>query len=252
MHALFGERVGDRFAVAVATEVTDGDVHPCRVAPAMLHDRQIRVAGRRWAMTDEVHGVDTLRLTGGIPQSSTGDSTGHGAIDWPLAGVGDVVITSEPGVPIAIWAADCAPIVLFGAAGTTVGVHAGWRGLAAGILDLAIDAFDALGDRPLVAVLGPVIHPCCYEFGETDLRRVAEGAAVEPERVAARTSDGAPALDVPATVGSVLERRGVRLAATGSCTGCGGDWFSHRRRGDSGRHALVAWTRSPRDDEPRW
>jgi copper oxidase (laccase) domain-containing protein len=239
VQALYRQRVGGRLAVAVATEVSDGDVHPRRVDPAVLIERQIRVARHRWVMLREAHGVEVIHI---------GATASPDADGWPLAGVGDVLVTAEPDVPIAIWAADCAPIAIFGAAGTTVGIHAGWRGLAAGIIDVGIAQLAALGEQPVVAVLGPVIHPCCYEFGDDDLCLVARGIAVDPEHIAGRTADGALALDVPAAVRSALERRGVAVVGTGSCTGCGGRWFSHRCRRDEGRHALVAWTQVPQQD----
>lgn len=233
MQSLYRDRVGGRLAVAVATEVIDGDVHPRRVDPATLIGRQARVTPYPWVMAREVHGTGVIRV---------GDTLSPGSVGWPLAGVADLLVTADPDVPIAIWAADCAPVALFGTAGSTVGIHAGWRGLAAGIIDRGVAELTARDERPAVAVLGPVIHPCCYEFGVDDLGLVADGIAVEPESIAGRTADGALALDVPAAVRAALERRGVPVAAAGSCTGCSGRWFSHRRRRDAGRHALVAWT----------
>ena len=252
MQSLYRQQVGRRLAVAVATEVSDGDVHPRRVDPAVLIERQIRVARHRWVMVREVHGVEAIRVGAATSPDLNGPGTnGPGRNGWPLAGVGDVLVTAEPDVPIAIWAADCAPIAIFGATGTTVGIHAGWRGLAAGIIDVGIAQLADRGERPVVAVLGPVIHPCCYEFGDDDLRLVARGIAVDPEHIAGRTAQGALALDVPAAVRSALERRGVAVVATGSCTGCSDRWFSHRRRRDEGRHALVAWTQVPQQDTGR-
>lgn len=239
---LYRRRVGGRLAVAVATEVSDGDVHPRRVDPATLIERQTRVAPHPWVMIREVHGVEVVR----VGAAASPDSDG-----WPSAGVGDVLVTAMPDVPIAIWAADCAPIAVFGADGTMVGIHAGWRGLAAGIIDVGIAEFAARGERPVVAVLGPVIHPCCYEFGDDDLRLVARGIAVEPDQITGRTAGGALALDVPTAVRSALERRGVAVVSTGSCTGCNDRWFSHRHRRDEGRHALVAWTRVARHGPTR-
>lgn len=237
MRTLYRERVGARVAVAVCTDAVDGDVHPLHVEPATLLDRQRRTTGRPWTMLDEVHGTDVHEV------DAAADPTAAGGVPaWPLAGVGDVLLTGQARTPLAIWAADCAPIALFGSGGTTAVLHAGWKGLAAGVVDVALDAVERRGDTVVVAVLGPVIHPCCYEFGRADLRRVADALGVAPDRLTATTAAGSTALDVPGVVHLALARRGVSLAAIGPCTGCGGALFSHRCRGDLGRHALVAWT----------
>ncbi|MDX2382375.1 MAG: polyphenol oxidase family protein [Acidimicrobiia bacterium] len=225
---LYRRPIGGRVAVVIATERADGDVHPERVARRTLAERQERVAPSRWVMVDQVHGTTVHQVTGDTPR-------------WPLADAGDIIVASSPGVPIAIWAADCAPIVLFGERGTMVAIHAGWRGLAAGVVDVALAQFVERNELPLIAVLGPVVHPCCYEFGRGDLRAVADGVHTDLDQISGRTSDGAVALDVPAAVRAALRHSGPELAAVGPCTGCGGRWFSHRRRGDLGRHALVAW-----------
>jgi purine-nucleoside/S-methyl-5'-thioadenosine phosphorylase / adenosine deaminase len=232
VQTLFRGPVGERIAVVVATDADDGDFHPGRVDADDLRRRQLRVTSDRWTMVDEVHGIAV--------HSADADTVRPSA--WPLAGAGDVIVTSRLGSPIAIWAADCAPVALFGHRGTTIVIHAGWRGLAAGILDVGLATLADRGDAAQLAVLGPVIHPCCYEFGLDDLRSVARSLGVEPDEIAGRARSGARALDVPAAVAVGLRGGGVELAVTGPCTGCGGRWFSHRCRGDLGRHALVAWS----------
>jgi polyphenol oxidase len=218
-------------AVVVASERDDGDLNPEKVEAEVLTARQEAITGRRWAMLDEVHGVKVHRvgaLTAGV-----------------VAGRGDVIVTAAPDVHLAVWAADCAPLVFVGASGTTVMAHAGWRGLAMGIVDVAVDVLHHCDEAVEVAVLGPAIHACCYEFGDDDLRTVAEGAGVPPHLIRGRTSGGAPALDVPAAVRGALQRHGVELDVAGPCTGCDGSWFSHRVRRDEGRHAVIAWTEAP-------
>lgn len=232
MQTLFRGLVGERVAVAVATEVDDGDLHPGRVDAEELLARQLRTTGDRWTMVDEVHGTEV----------HAADRPHLEPAPWPLSAAGDVIVTSRRDSPIAIWAADCAPIALFGHRGTTVVIHAGWRGLATGVLDVGLATLAERGDRADVAVLGPVIHPCCYEFGRADLRSVAGSLGVGPDEILGRTSWGTPALDVPAAVAAGLRAGGVDLAVIGPCTGCAGHWFSHRCRGDLGRHALVAWS----------
>ncbi len=211
----------------VATERIDGDMHPARVHPDVLDVRQNTVAGSRWTTVDQIHGRTVHR-------ASTADV-------WPCAGIGDVIVSERTGRPVAIWAADCAPIVLFGTTGLVVGAHAGWRGLAGGVIDAAVDAVVDAGDVVAVAVVGPIIHPCCYEFNVDDIGLVASGVRCTPAEITGRTAAGELALDAPSAVCAALERRGIAVAVVGDCTGCTDRWFSHRARNEPGRHAVVAW-----------
>ncbi|MEM9517403.1 MAG: polyphenol oxidase family protein [Actinomycetota bacterium] len=206
----------------------DGDVHPLRTPPVLLSARQLASTGRRWTMLDQRHGVEVVHIDPGSGEHST---------NAQVLPIGDIALVERPGTAIAVWAADCAPVMLFGARGRVAGVHAGWRGLASGVLDVALDALD---DDVVRAVLGPVIHPCCYAFGPDDLARVGVGAGVDADRLAGWTSDGELALDVPAAITGALARRGVPMTQVGECTSCSGRYFSHRR-GDAERHAVVGW-----------
>jgi copper oxidase (laccase) domain-containing protein len=231
---LLRRRVDGRVAVAVVTECSDGDVHPELVAPDTLHRRQLTLSGRPWVMLDEVHGVEVVAVDALEP------------VSWPLAGTGDVLVADRSDAPLAVWAADCAPIALFGANGTSrVVAHAGWRGLAAGVIDVAVDSVEATGTEVAHAVLGPCIHPCCYEFGATEFDQVAAGVGGPTDRLTGSTRWGTRSLDVPAAVAAGLARRGVALDVIGTCTGCDRRFRSHRRRGDAGRHALVVWFEDP-------
>jgi len=77
----------------------------------------------------------------------------------------DAVVSAEAGVRVAVVTADCVPILLASDDGRAVAaIHAGWRGLAAGVVEAGAERLAALaGGRPLVAVIGPHIGPCCYE-----------------------------------------------------------------------------------------
>jgi copper oxidase (laccase) domain-containing protein len=132
-------------------------------------------------------------------------------------------------------------VSLVGAQATIAMVHAGWRGLQAGVLDAGLDAVGEADGAVVAAVLGPSIHACCYEFGEGELRDVARGLGLRPEAIRGTTTWGTTALDVPAAIRTVLQRRDVGLTASGPCTGCDERWFSHRCRAEPGRHVLVAW-----------
>jgi hypothetical protein len=150
-----------------------------------------------------------------------------------------------PGGPscLAVLTADCAPVALGSPEGVHAAVHVGWRGLVAGVIPAAVKAMTALGATDVVAGLGPTIHPCCYAFGPDDLDAVA---AVAGPGVRAATAGGAPALDLPAAVRAGLETAQVQLVVDlDHCTGCGGDAFSHRVRGDDGRQAVYVWAQPP-------
>jgi copper oxidase (laccase) domain-containing protein len=222
-----------RWAVA---DRSIGDVHPGRVPLAELARRQRATSGDRWVMIDEVHGTEIVDVDAIVGRA--------GATSLPaLVATGDVLSTRVPGRQLGVWVGDCAAIAVLGDGGTVVALHAGWAGLAAGIVDVALCQLARRGERPVEAVRGPVIGPCCYEFGVADLERVATGAQVAVERIIGETNDGGVALDVGAAVRAALERHGVRPTEVPGCTGCAGErWYSHRARGDLGRHALVAWS----------
>jgi YfiH family protein len=151
----------------------------------------------------------------------------------------DGAVTAVPGAVVAVQAADCAPVVLL--ADGVVGVaHAGWRSLVAGVLPATVAAARTLGAGGLRAVLGPCIHPCCYEFGVEERRLVSAAVGAD---VAATTRAGRPALDVPAPVAASLAAEGVALdVSASSCTSCDADrHWSHRARQEAGRQAAVAW-----------
>ncbi len=224
MLELLRRDIGDRVAVVAASERADGDIHPERVPYDLLVERQRAMTSSRWVMLDEVHGVGLYRWSDRTPASA-------------MAAVGDVLVGDRCSPPVAVWAADCAPVVLFDDAAVPVACHAGWRGLAGGVIDVAAHAVTT----PVVAVLGPCIHPCCYEFGERELVEVAAGVGVPADAIAGTSSRGALALDVPAAVAAALGRHGIEVDVTGSCTSCDPRWFSHRR-GDVERHAVVAWS----------
>lgn len=230
MHELLRRDIAGRAVVAAVTERDDGDVHPERVDADTLRRRQIELTGAPWVMVDEVHGIEVV------------DVDDLRAPWAPLVGVGDVLRAERSVEPMAVWAADCAPVALFGANGTSrVLVHAGWRGVASGVLDVAVDALESTGTTTAAAVLGPCLHGCCNEFGADDLDRVAAGVGIGRADLASTTAWGTLGLDVPSAVIAGLTRRGIALDVVGPCTGCDVRFRSHRCRAEPERHALVAW-----------
>jgi copper oxidase (laccase) domain-containing protein len=157
----------------------------------------------------------------------------------------DAAVATVPGAAVAVHTADCVPIVLIGRDAVGV-VHAGWRGLAAGVVESALAEMDRVtpqGRGRVRAVIGPCIRVECYEFGPGDLDRVA---AVLGDDLRGATAAGAPALDLTAAAVAALGRGGAAaIDDVGSCTACDTRWFSHRARGDTGRQAAVAWLVQP-------
>jgi polyphenol oxidase len=198
---------------------------------------------------DQVHGSSVVtvgtpsRPSGGSESGSSGGPAGHG-MGSVFAGSGDALVSRSSSCALGVLTADCASIALGSPEGVFGAVHAGWRGLVAGVVERAVAVMREMGATDVAAALGPCIHASCYEFSEQDL---ADVAAVYGDRVRS-TSAGGPALDVPVAVSAALEAGGAReVAGWEACTACEGEFFSHRARADTGRQALVVWSSSPGD-----
>ena len=153
---------------------------------------------------------------------------------------GDAVVTAESADVLTVVTADCASIALGSPEGAFAAVHAGWRGLVAGVVEEAAAALRALGATSVRGALGPAIHAECYEFGAADLDVVAGRLG---DGVRGETTAGHPALDLPAAVAAALGRAGVEpVPGVDACTACGGPYYSHRARRDAGRQARVVWS----------
>ncbi|WP_028046933.1 peptidoglycan editing factor PgeF [Cellulomonas sp. URHE0023] len=157
-------------------------------------------------------------------------------------GEADALVSTSPDVPVGVLVADCVPVLLADAsAGVVAAVHAGRRGLVSGVLESALAAMAGAGAEVehIRAAIGPAISGRSYEV-PAELRD--EVVAVVPETFAT-TSWGTPALDLPAGVGAVLRRLGVRVAyASDRDTYTDGDLFSYRRSARTGRFAGVVRT----------
>jgi copper oxidase (laccase) domain-containing protein len=149
------------------------------------------------------------------------------------------MVATGAGRCLAVLTADCASVALGTPEGYYGAVHAGWRGLEAGVVEEAVEVLYDLGGSQVMAGIGPCIHPCCYEFSSDDLEVLA---ARYGETVRSTTRDSRRALDLPAAVRGALEVAGATLVVDSDiCTGCTPGWFSHRARGDLARQALLVW-----------
>ncbi|MFZ0092000.1 MAG: polyphenol oxidase family protein [Solirubrobacteraceae bacterium] len=180
------------------------------------------VAAPPLSFVHQVHGSDVRTLTADTPTPA----------QRPRA---DGQATDLRGVAAGALVADCLPIAVAGH-GSVAMLHAGWRGLAGGVIASGVAAVRELGaDGELVAAIGPGAAPCCYEVGEevhaafADVADAHRGANLDLKAIARRQLEDAG-------VGPVLD--------IGMCTICSPPQllFSHRRdHGITGRQAGVAW-----------
>jgi YfiH family protein len=153
----------------------------------------------------------------------------------------DAAVTFAPGRVLAVLTADCLPVVLASVDGTRLGVaHAGWRGLAAGVLEATVLALADPGTR-LVAWLGPAIGPAAFEVGPE-----VRAAFVDPDPACAAAftpnARGRFQADLYALARRRLQRLGVLVVSGGGdCTFSDPRWYSFRRERECGRMATLAW-----------
>jgi len=156
---------------------------------------------------------------------------------------GDGAFTARAGVICAVLTADCLPVLLCDADGTRVAaLHAGWRGLAAGVLERGVAALDCPPDR-MIAWTGPAIGAGAFEVGE----EVREALAVDEAQANARFSPakrpGHWFADLRGLAADRLRACGVgEVCHDGGCTLSESDrFFSYRRDGACGRMATLIW-----------
>jgi YfiH family protein len=214
------------------SERVDGDFH-LEQPTDVLAARRRQFVDLPWTQLDEVHGATVLVVDR------------PGAFDGVI---GDALVTDVDDTVLGIWVGDCAPVALVGDTGVLGAAHAGWKGIERGVLQATVATMRRLGCAEIDAVLGPCIHPCCYEFGAADLERLADRFGGS---VVARTREDMPALDVVAAVRAALGEVGVRLDDRSVCTGCAADrFYSHRARRDSGRQVMAVWRTAATDGGP--
>ena len=175
----------------------------------------------------QVHGTHVVRV----------DSA-----DADIEAEADAAVTTTAGVVLAILTADCLPVALAADDGSVLGAaHAGWRGLAGGVLEATVTALGVPPSR-LLAWLGPAAGPQAYEIGaEVHDAFVAQDPDAAGAFVATRP--GHWRVDLYALARRRLAAAGVtRVFGGGLCTITDGDhFFSHRRDQPTGRMATLVW-----------
>ena len=171
----------------------------------------------------------------------------HGAlcVDAATAAPGaqaDAGFTRQRGVVCAVLTADCLPVLLCDERATVVGIaHAGWRGLAAGVIEATVAAMDEPGER-LMAWLGPAIGPQAFEVGG-EVREIFLAADAGASQAFAAAADGKWLCDIYRLARRRLQALGIRrVAGADFCTVNDTErWFSYRRDGVTGRMASLVW-----------
>ena len=180
----------------------------------------------RLAELGQVHG-NVVEVVG--PDGPRHDVHGH------LHGIGDGLVTAEPGITLSVRAADCVPVLFADSENGVIGAcHCGRPGVVAGIVPATLAAMRELGASEIRAWVGPHVCGWCYEVPQ---HLQDEVVAREPV-TRATTSWGTPSLDVGAGVRAQLEREHVSVVDLSRCTIESPDLYSYRREGKlSGRQA---------------
>jgi YfiH family protein len=174
------------------------------------HARVERISGGRLARVRQVHGTDVVEA------------------DPETIVEADGQVTARSGVAAVVLTADCLPIALVAPEGVGM-LHAGWRGLAGGVIANGVAALRDLGAERIEAAIGPGAGPCCYEVGA---------------EVHAAFGTSGRTVDLKAIAREALTDAGVEAVHDcGLCTMHDPErFFSHRRdHGVTGRQAGVAW-----------
>lgn len=214
------------------SDATDGNLghHPfdpdhgeaCCGEP--LRDRWSQFHSHGWLRLKQVHGnnvvvANDVREFAGAPA--------------------DAAITNKFNVALGIATADCAPIALVSDEGIIGAMHAGWRGLAAGVVAETASKMRGMGATRLYAALGPCIHEECYEFLGDDLTMLSQRFG---EGVVGKTSNGSTALNMIAAVSAACIASDVDLQyISDDCTAHSGKHFSFRAKKDDARQVMLVW-----------
>jgi len=189
----------------------------------------------------QVHGARVIDLDAAADEARLGAGAA-GPIE------ADASFTRRPGRVCAILTADCLPILLASDTGDlAAAAHAGWRGLAGGVVEAAVRALP-VPPRKLLAWLGPAIGPQHFEVG-AEVREALLQTDPKAEGAFAPNARGRFMADLAQLAHRRLAALGVdRIYGSGQCTFHHPDkYFSHRRDGVTGRQATLIWLKSASD-----
>jgi YfiH family protein len=212
-HALFSERADGNMSSVAGEGSERGEQARERLRAELGLERLARGYQVHGSFVEVVEAVPAGEPGGGARREADGQATA-------LRGVGTMVL-----------AADCLPVAL-GCRGAVAMIHAGWRGLAAGVLEQGVRVLGRIApDEEIGAIVGPCAGVCCYEVGE------------EVHAALAGTRRERGHIDLRAIAHDRLLAAGVaQVRDLQACTICNARFFSHRREGErAGRQAGIAW-----------
>ncbi len=236
VHHGFSTRVGGVSAPPFATlnlAITPGD------DPAAVAENRRRFAA--------AIGVDVARLfqTSQVHGSSVREIASADVVAEVVREEHDAMVARTPGHAVAVRVADCVPVLLLDeASGHVAAAHAGWRGVAGGVVGATVAQLCRFAPpRAVVAAIGPCIGACCFEVGDEVVAAI-DAAAPGETSLARPGPAGKPHLDLRLAVRRQLRALGVddaRIEDVGGCTRCDdATFFSYRREGPrSGRHLCA-------------
>lgn len=193
---------------------------------------------------DQVHGANVHVIAAGEdPMRRATAAATAGTCPEPVA---DASVTGCPGVVLAVLTADCLPVMLTDARGRAVGIaHAGWRGLALGVVERAVEALRRCAGpgAEVLAWLGPAIGPRSFEVGEDVLRAFCDEDRQCASAFVPAAREGKWLADLYRLARIRLDRAGVtRVWGGGHCTVLEPQrFFSYRRDHGGGRMASLVW-----------
>jgi YfiH family protein len=179
----------------------------------------------------QVHGTEVGRVLANGERLGSGHAGEQKDSARQPAFEADGHAVAAPGLAAMVLTADCIPVVL-GCDGAVAALHAGWRGLAGGVLEEGVRALRQVGGRgEVAAVVGPCAGACCYEVGE-EVHAAFAGAHRDGRLI-----------DLRAIAHEKLHAAGVaQVFDAEACTICDERFFSYRREGArAGRQAGLAW-----------
>ena len=218
----------------------------------------IGVSSDRLLRLTQVHGRDVVTVrrgaseicgaARGVDRSGPVEGDGRDGASWPEA---DILLSDDPSVALAIQVADCVPLLVADRrSGAVAGVHAGWRGTAAGAAPAAVAAlgreFGALPED-LVVAQGPSIGACCYVVGPELVEAFEAGGFGRWIDRWFREVEGQIRLDLWMANRDQLIEAGIReddIHQPGLCTASHPQWFASYRRDGPGTGRIAAVIRS--------
>jgi YfiH family protein len=142
-------------------------------------------------------------------------------------GDADGLVTAVVGLPLVVATADCVPVAIVSDSEVAI-VHAGWRGVAGGIVDTAVAA---MATEPLRALIGPHIGPCCYEVGVEVIAAVGGHAGT--------TTWGTQSVDLASAI--IDQLAGIETVSVTGCSLEDARFASHRENATALRQVSIVW-----------